>query len=257
MSKNKQIQTKWTEEEVEIIISNYNKITYKEINKLLPTRTVFQIRNKANYMGLCSQNNLRKYSVNKQYFKKLNVQNCYWGGFIAADGNIYNKRLSIGLAHKDKHLLEKLVENMQYTNPVKEYKDRVSVTLNCQEVVNDLRENFNIVERKSNTLLPPTKLIEEKLILSFIKGVIDGDGSVWGKRLVVYGTKPLLDWIKVNFDNIIPKSNYKIAEVRHIKRYLYYYSISGKRFEFICNKFLSLNTYQLDRKWNKTLNNGM
>ena len=216
----------------------------------MPSRTIYQIRNKANYDGLCSRNNLRKYSINKEYFNIPTEENCYWAGFIAADGCIvYDKNiLNIGLQHKDKNLLNQFIKDIGYTNEVKVYKNRVCVTINCKEICNDLTVNFNITPRKSKTLCPPN-LKDEKIIAYFIKGVIDGDGSIQKDRLAIYGTKQLLEWVKYYFDKWIPTSNYRIANVRKIQAHLYSYKIGTKRKDFIFNKFKKLNCYELKRKW--------
>jgi len=87
--------------------------------------------------------------------------------------------------------------------------------------------------------------------MSFIRGVIDGDGSISDNRISIYGTKALLDWIKIYFDEWIPKTNYKISEVIQIQKHLYSYRIGTNRAKFIFNLFNSLNCYNLERKWNK------
>lgn len=246
-----QIQTKWSEEEIKILHSSYGKLTYKQINEFLPNRTIFQIRNKANYDGLCSKNNLRKYSVNKSYFSTPNEQNSYWAGFIAADGNISQdfKKLSIGLQHSDKCILDSFVKDLNYTNETKIYKDRVSVTINCEEICRDLEKNFNITPAKSKTLQPPDNLSDDLCIMAFIKGVIDGDGSVDSKSIVIYGTEHLLSWICNYFDSIIPKSNYRTSKPRKIQDHLWAYKISTNRAKYIAEKFQNLNCFYLARKW--------
>lgn len=245
----KQKQKRWSDKEIAVIKNNYGNLTYKEINSLLPKRTIYQIRNKANYEGLCSNNNLRKYSVNKDYFKTPNVRNSYWAGFIAADGCIRNnKRLSIGLQKGDIEHLKKFTEDIKYTNEVKLYKDRCSVTINCKEICQDLTSNFNITERKSKTLSPPL-LINEEFIAAYIKGIIDGDGSIMENRIIIYGTDELLQWIKVYFDKWTTNTNYKRSEVIQIQKHLYSYQIGTIRKKEIFNKLNKLKCYGLKRKW--------
>lgn len=247
-----QIQTKWSEDEIEILHNNYGKLSYKEILEFLPGRTIYQIRNKANYDGLCSKNNLRKYSINKEYFSIPNEQNSYWAGFLAADGNISKdyKKLSIGLQISDKDILDNFVKDLDYTNPTKVYKDRVSVTINCEEICRDLEKNFNIIPVKSKILNHPP-LENERNIMAFIKGVIDGDGSICNDRIIIYGTKELLTWIKFYFDKWIPKTNYKVSEVLQVQKHLHSYKIGTKRAKFISEKFKDLGCYELKRKWKK------
>jgi len=49
----------------------------------------------------------RKYGLNENSFSKITLESCYWAGFIAADGNIYNKYLSIELNNIDEKHLQK------------------------------------------------------------------------------------------------------------------------------------------------------
>ena len=124
-----------------------------------------------------------------------------------------------------------------------------SIAINCKEICEDLLINFNITPRKSLTLKPPLKIKDDYLKMCYIKGVIDGDGSVCNNRIVIYGTKELLEWIKENFDNWIPKNNRKTSMVRQIQNNLYVYTIGSSRKDYIYVKFKSLKCDYLERKW--------
>ena len=52
----------------------------------------------------------RKYALNETFFEVINSEEkAYWLGFIAADGCVYRRTLSINLNIKDKEHLEKLI----------------------------------------------------------------------------------------------------------------------------------------------------
>lgn len=254
----KQVQKRWSEDEKTILVKNYGKISYQQIETLLPGRTWFQIRNQANYLGLTGNSNLgRKYSANTHFFSVPSVLNCYWAGFIAADGCIQNKKLSIGLSVLDENHVHKFIEDVAYTgNPY--YKgSTVTVTISCKQIVDDLLRNFNITERKSLTLKPPN-INDEVLIASYIAGLIDGDGSISSKRennvcITLYGTSFILEWVKTYFDKWTTKTNYKNSEVRLVKdsRHLSYYHICSSRAVQISQRLLSLDIPRLSRKWDK------
>ena len=50
----------------------------------------------------------RKHKLNDNYFESYTLENCYYAGFIAADGNIDKnlKKITITLSNKDKGFLE-------------------------------------------------------------------------------------------------------------------------------------------------------
>lgn len=239
----------WSDEERSILKDNYNSISLLDIVKMLPKRGYGGVRHQVIKLGLHLSNNLRKYYINKQCFNDINYNSCYWAGFIAADGCVRGNRLSIGLKVSDKSHLDKLVKFMEYTNPTKLYKDRCSVSVNCTDICNDLETNFNVVPRKSKILKPPINITDHDMVACFIKGIIDGDGSVMKNSIVIYGTRDLLEWIKFYFDKWIPESNYKKAEVRTIKENFCYYKVGTRRKEFIYKKLKELKCDELERKW--------
>ena len=55
-----------------------------------------------------SVNKRIRYSFNERFFSEDSEASFYWAGFIAADGCLYKKTLSIGLSSKDKCHLQKI-----------------------------------------------------------------------------------------------------------------------------------------------------
>ena len=132
----------------------------------------------------------RKYNVNDCFFETPNIVNCYYAGFIAADGCIRKYKgkfvetysLSFGLSIKDKDFLIKFLNTINYEGTIRYYENKgrkyVGVEIKSNKICEDLRNNFNITERKTHTLCPPS-LFGKNLIDAFICGYIDGDGSVY------------------------------------------------------------------------------
>src|ERR1035437_6230433 len=117
------MKTKWTKEEMQILTTNYGKILSKEIQKLLPTRSVVAISIKAKELGLKGDPSItrRIYGVNDNYFNAPSNENCYWAGFIAADGNIHSKKkrlLRLKLQEKDKNHLEKYIKCLNFSGHI-------------------------------------------------------------------------------------------------------------------------------------------
>jgi hypothetical protein len=202
------------------LIKSYSKLPARKISKTL-NRTYFSVMAHAEGMGLKSGSLKKKYSYNEDYFSKLTLESCYWAGFIAADGCLFEPRksLSISLAIKDKQHLIKFKEAIEFTGKVKEsyttcngkkFKICTLRIYNCGNIWKDLINIFNITPKKSLTLVPPNLNINS-LIEAFIIGYIDGDGSIGEQRLSsnlndtlyfnVIGTNNLLSWIKSYFIN--------------------------------------------------------
>ena len=250
---------RWTDEEESVIANNYGESTYGQIAAMIPGRTWMAVRHRANLMGLTGTSNLgRKYSADKGFFSIPNVLNSYWAGFLAADGNVRGHRLSLGLAPKDGAHVERLRDALRYTGKVSWGSKVVGMQVTCLDMVEDLRKNFSITERKSLTLKPPP-ITGDDLIRAFIVGVIDGDGSITmevkkGKyrhpRITIYGTQALLLWIQRHFDRWVPARNRKASEVhKRPSAELYSYRVTAGRAKAIGRLLMSVDVPSLTRKW--------
>ena len=244
----------WTPREDEVITSLYGTMSYDVISNLLGSRTWSAVRNRASYIGLCSSSNLgRKYCVNKQYFDAPNIGNSYWAGFIAADGNIRadRKRLSLKLAEKDREHLEAFKSAIKYTGPVLK---NCELQIASPDLVHGLEANYNITPQKTHTLQPPLLSSTEER-LSFIKGLIDGDGWInehrpGSVRISVCGNPQMMEWVRIVVEELLPRQSYKNSSVVHCKdRHLSIYSVSGKRATQLFSLIHDLQTFGLYRKW--------
>lgn len=215
----------------------------------------------------------RIFTKHDSFFKEPNILNCYWAGFIAADGYVRNKPIQLGitLSIKDKDHLNKFKEDINYTGPIHDrkikrvYKEQeivgefVNLTIcSSQEILFDLFNNFNIVPRKSSVLQPPN-LESLNLKLAFIIGLIDGDGTIYvdsnGRlQISIVGTYEITSWICNIFNKLIPSKNKHIAKAKlrtdrgsfnHAT-----YKITGYRAEAIFKILQQIDVPKLNRKWN-------
>lgn len=161
----------------------------------------------------------KRHKVDHTVFAKYTPASCYWAGFIAADGFIDPVKNNVGVelhSKDEQHLLNLCKfsgrdgslwrrERTSYGNK----SAHSSMTLVSKQIVKDLNDNFNITPKKSLTLQPPTQ-IPSNMQKHFIRGYIDGDGSVgWHKhndkpRLnIVGGSHQMLQWVRdVVFDEV-------------------------------------------------------
>lgn len=185
----------------------------------------------------------RKYIFNESSFSTpFSAENCYWAGFIAADGWIQNNRISIELNSIDDKHLNKFRDFIDGNNNIRyrkrERSDKIikycSIGINSGQIVNDLKNNYNIVERKSVVLKPPEK-IPNNLINHYLRGIFDGDGCIrWDKgnfRITfVSGSFDFLNWVKLILKNNLKIGNPNVRR-KNIKENSsdHYLSFSGNR----------------------------
>ncbi len=207
----------------------------------------------------------RSYGLNTAYFSEPTLRNSYWAGFIAADGCLTHEgALRIALSTKDREHLERLKAEMSFTGPVRDgltsTPDGREVTYSClvvwsRDMLLDLKRNFNLVERKTLTLLPPYRL-PDPLAEAFIVGLIDGDGSIHTidysrptLRLDVAGTLSMVSWVREYFRRWCGTQ----IRLPRIQEYyggtLYSLRLQGRNAERVAGRLLTVDVPRLYRKW--------
>lgn len=176
----------------------------------------------------------RKISVNDSYFSYPDKENCYWAGFIAADGNVQGNQLGIILKDIDFGHLEKFKSCINLSSEIRikpngKYK-KCSIRFRSNKVIEDLENIFSIVPNKSLILLPPN-ILKEDLIKAYIMGYFDGDGCIsksgCGINFEIYsGSKDILDWIKQKIQMYVNVGN---PNVKCKKENTYRFSFTGRQ----------------------------
>jgi len=192
-------------------------------------------------------------------FIDINEYSCYWAGFISADGWVDKYHLSIELSHKDRTHLFKIKDFLNSNAEIKQ-RDRKSfgkitkscvIQFNSLDLVQSLLINFNIVRNKTLILKPPN--LPTNMIRHFIRGYVDGDGSVgWNKvpRLFICsGSKDFLTWVYNQIKSI------KCGNPSITKRNSNTYCVEfkGKYTINILNWLYGNSNIYLDRKYNRFL----
>lgn len=182
-----------TEEQEKYIVSQYERMTSVQLAKQfnVSSSKIAQVWYK---YGLIGKERRIYYLDNEDYFKKIDSQDkAYFLGFIASDGCIYkpntpNKQniLRISIQKNDEEVLIKLQEALKTNKPLgyltkkKSKREYVSLEISSNKIVEDI-ENVGLHERKTygNTIAN----IDEKYMPAFIRGYIDGDGSITKKKI--------------------------------------------------------------------------
>ena len=123
--------------------------------------------------------NARKYHINQDFFKTWSRDMAYILGYWWADGCIYKGQMFDITTHaKDKYILKRMAEKLQYEGPIQDYVNRQAYRINfsCVVIYRDIVA-LGGSERKSLTAVFPN--VPKEFLPDFIRGYFDGDGSVW------------------------------------------------------------------------------
>lgn len=140
--------------------------------------------------GIKNKFKRKKYTCDDNYFSIIdNATKAYWLGFIAADGSIdkNKKMLSIAQHEKDEAILLDFLHDLSsngiiYKRLQNHKKSIISrIQIYSSKLVDDL-EKLGIRSNKTFDLNwdECIKFIPNKLIIDFVRGYFDGDGS-WKK----------------------------------------------------------------------------
>lgn len=186
------------DEELNRIITLYNNgVSLRELENITgySRKTLSKILKEHNVVIKDNTINSRKYELNEEFFKKIDTkEKAYWLGFMAADGYITssakqrNQRFGATLSIKDKEHLENFKNCLNATYEIKEYNasegnynsdSRFCRLLMTSQKSVDYLKQLGIVENKTLILQFPTEeQVPEKYIYDYIRGYMDGDGSI-------------------------------------------------------------------------------
>lgn len=132
----------------------------------------------------------RKHSIFDGAFSKITPESAYWAGFIASDGCVQGRQLTVSISLSDRSHIEKLrvflgsshkivvrpacdmpfIKSLGYAP---KNNGLASLKISSQQIVDDLAA-FGILQRKSYSL--SIKRLE--MNSHFWRGMVDGDGSI-------------------------------------------------------------------------------
>lgn len=214
--------------------TNHSEKSYKLTQDAYPN-VAPNIRTMRNWMDILGKDYvtgaLKKYHYDRTKFATIDTEeDAYWLGFFTADGCIIeNKHIQLKLASKDYNHLVKFAKylNMPDDEITEIIKDEFGGAYTRDNLVNTIKicskdiitnlENKEIYPRKSGKE-KPYKCSTIQLEKAYIRGLIDGDGSI-GKnnRFSLVGSKEICEYVQ-NFinTNIIDISNNHIHKKGNI-----------------------------------------
>lgn len=269
----------WTQEEITNLqtLCASGKYQFTEIAKLLgrPLRGVMY---KCYERGFGNKYIARKYSHDTEFFSRITYESCYWAAIMATDGCISWKRqiptITWSCAVRDKEHMELFKETIKSTNPISLRSTNCPLSTkdpnkqhpyssirieSAYQLVKDLELNFGVTRNKTLRSAPPN-LPTLKHKLSYIRGFIDGDGSISHSPqkgfivIMVCGcNREMIAWIKDVVDSLL------IPHIHPAKRpslisqpkdeSCYYFHLRGFRAAVLFELLRRLSVPNLSRKW--------
>ena len=242
-------------------IGKFHRKTGKDISSLLK-------ENNVDIIGSEIKN--RKYTIDENYFDCVDSdEKAYIIGLLMSDGNITRNNISISLQESDKDVLDKINKLVGSNRPLhyikmndknKKWKNQYKLSITNKHMANRLKE-LGIIENKSLTLNYPYWL-SDSLFPSFLRGVIDGDGTISKERcrVRIIGTKMLLDGIHLKLKSLGIHSAFYHSKHHNDATWNLY--IGGKNNSiFLLNMLYKNSTIHIERKYQtymeKYINNSL
>ena len=208
-----------------------------------------------------------KYECNYQYFDRIDSEDqAYFLGFIYADGFITEDIFGIAIKEEDIDVLEKLKKYMGSTYPIHYYENNgfngkykptkyCRVMIRSKEIVDCLQKQ-GVFYRKSYCLKEPH--IQKELIRHFIRGYMDGDGSIYTSQnsstVSFTGTLDILKFIGDYFVECGIIRQYKLYPEHH-SDFIYSLKVGGNiQSRTLLNHLYDEATVYMNRKYNTYLN---
>lgn len=162
------------------------------------------------------------YTINEEYFNTpLNEKKSYLIGLILSDGHLnYDKGyLQYACKKDDIELIEFIKKELNSSHPIKEYQIKnnwyVRYSITNKKLIKSLIDNYNLPKfNKSQNNLSIPKNISNNLLHHFLRGLFDGDGSIWTNRnkedycFSYTGGENLMVELKSIFYNVLNHNGY-------------------------------------------------
>jgi hypothetical protein len=121
----------------------------------------------------------RKYNINDDFFKTWSHDMAYILGFWWADGSmsIKGNNYRFSLCQKDKYILESILDAMEcHPKPIRPYNNCYIFSIASKSIVTDIMSLGGTPKKSLLTKFPP---IPTQYLNDFIRGIFDGDGSIF------------------------------------------------------------------------------
>ena len=257
------------------MIKSGNSITDISDELKMDMNTIRNIANEYNLIISVKKvsRDIKNIDFNDNYFENIDTEEkAYFLGLIYSDGNVRERNgkyyLNIELKREDKYILEKFASELRCGNKIYD-RDRITnfgeshmsnfTSCNSKKIFDDLAR-FNIVPDKSHTttsFINIEELIPNNLIKHFLRGLIDGDGTI-SKRYTTRQNAIAIYQNEINFcyefDRLLKESmnDYDLYENIIVNKNTGVYNLRYRRIDDIkkiCDFLYNGSSIYLKRKY--------
>lgn len=257
---------RWTKEEEDLLKYHWENSDMETLLTALPNRTYSQMMNKAKILGVTSKVK-RKRQGSLSFLDSLTENSAYWWGFIMADGHLSPRgELCICLSGQDQDYLKILANHLHCRTTVriksggfsKENSEFIDLRIQDKKFQ---EKWYSILEYINPKTYNPPKLdvfYKKNLLIYFLIGFIDGDGSIWvnNQTETNHGSIALRIEVHPNWKDRFKELFSKVEEMYEIKFNLKTNSKGYIKAEIASRKDLEKLSKYIDkcdymvRKWN-------
>lgn len=224
----------------EILLLRNQKVSLRTIAKKFNTNHV-SLSNFLSQRGESTKQFTHQFDEN--FFEIIDTEEKAWClGLMMSDGCIKQDGLCLNMTDRD--VIEKFKASLKYDGDIRvtpgakeHHKTKYEVNIYSIKMVKDISK-YGVIPNKSLTLkFPSLELIPAKLLYHLVRGIFDGDGSIFQEKrslqwkVVFTGTKEVLQGvedvsgIKGNFFYIGEKTgsntwNWKIRKIADVYNFL-------------------------------------
>lgn len=258
---------RWTKEEEELLKFHWENSDMETLLNALPNRTYSQMMQKAQILKVTSKVK-RKRQGSLNFLDNLTKNSAYWWGFIMADGHLSPRgELCICLSGKDQDYLKVLANHLKCKTTLRikssGYSEDKTEFIDLRIQDKKFQEKwYSILEYTNPKTYNPPKLdifYTKDLLIYFLIGFIDGDGSIWisNQSDTCHGSIALRIEVHPSWEDRFKELFSKIEEFYNIKFNIRTSSKGYIKAEIASRKDLeNLSKYiddcdYMPRKWNK------
>lgn len=271
----------WNQNEILLLekLTNEGSLSFKQIVPLFTERTANSLQLKSRERNFDSNYQYSKWDYNRDFFKDPNPINCFYAGWLAADGsisfrnhgyeNIYDLRWECHV--KDKSMVNLFANELGYNGNIKVFqrdtsnnKHKKNSGIHCiirlnniSQMAEHLKNHFGLGPKKTHHL-PPPNLNNLYLKLCYLIGYINGDGCVHLSKqnltIKFYSSSlNILNWVKELTDELnLPQVRKKNRSIKPIgSTQCFDYSIIGTSAIYLYCLLKSISVPILSRKWDR------
>ena len=216
----------FSKEELQLAIDlNNHHYSYAKIGEQLHC-DYSTIKKVFNRNGIIKNNaTLKNHNLKYDFFSELNTEEkAYFLGLLFTDGSIRNNNIRLQLKKSDEYMVKRFRDAMSSDVILQEDKRKgkecIGVEIRNPQAVKDL-EKYGIIPNKTYSLDNiHIDLIPEKLRPHYIRGLIDGDGSIYFEKVQTGNSiQPVITFTAYSEDCVKSFQNFIDNEVLHIKEH--------------------------------------